>query len=143
MATNASSAQRALKLGYGLVPIVAGADKFTNLLVDWEKYLSPSVAESLPVSKRTFMRLVGLVEIAAGALVLSKRTRLGAFTVAAWLTAITGNLVIDGDWDIAARDALLAVGAAALGMLSPAAVRKKEPASASRGRPEGMAAVLH
>jgi uncharacterized membrane protein YphA (DoxX/SURF4 family) len=141
---NASAAQRALKLGYGLVPIVAGADKFTNLLVDWEKYLSPEVAEALPVGKRTFMKLVGLVEIGAGLMVLSRRTRLGAFTVAAWLTAITGNLVLDGDWDIAARDALLAVGAAALGMLSPASARRKEPAPMTRReRPEGMAAVLH
>lgn len=135
------SARRALKLGYGLVPIIAGADKFTNILVDWDKYLSPEVARSLPMSKRTFMRLVGVVEIAAGTMVLTRRTRLGAFTVAAWLSAITGNLILDRDWDIAARDALLAVGALALGFLSTDGARKK--IEASRGQPEGMATVLH
>jgi uncharacterized membrane protein YphA (DoxX/SURF4 family) len=141
--SNEAGARRALKLGYGLVPIVAGADKFTNILVDWEKYLSPQVARTLPVSKRTFMKLVGVVEIAAGTLVLSRRTRLGAFTVAAWLSAITGNLILDRDWDIAARDALLAVGAVALGLLSVDTVRKKERPPVVRQRPEGMAAILH
>src|SRR5512141_2100550 len=38
-----ADAKTLLRLGYGLVPIIAGADKFTNLLVDWEKYLSPEV----------------------------------------------------------------------------------------------------
>jgi uncharacterized membrane protein YphA (DoxX/SURF4 family) len=141
--SNEAAARRALKLGYGLVPIVAGADKFANILVDWEKYLSPHVARKLPIPKRTFMKLVGVVEIAAGTLVLSRRTRLGAFTVAAWLSAITGNLLLDRDWDIAARDALLAVGAVALGLLSVDAVRKKEQLPVARQPPEGMAAILH
>src|SRR3954447_4269777 len=64
----AMQAKAMLRLGYGLVPIVAGADKFTNLLTDWEKYLSPEVERRIPVDGRTFMRLVGLVEIAAGLL---------------------------------------------------------------------------
>ena len=36
----APSARETLRIGYGLLPIVAGADKFTNLLVDWEKYIA-------------------------------------------------------------------------------------------------------
>jgi uncharacterized membrane protein YphA (DoxX/SURF4 family) len=103
-----------LRLGYGLVPIVAGADKFTNVLTDWEKYLSPEVRERLPMDGRSFMRLVGLVEIAAGLLVLRK-PRIGGALVAAWLGGITANLVSMGKYlDVAARDALLAVGALAL-----------------------------
>jgi len=112
-----ADAKALLRIGYGLVPIVAGADKFTNLLVDWEKYLSPEVEERLPVDGRTFMRLVGLVEIAAGLLVL-RRPRLGGAVVSGWLAGITGNLLSMGKYlDIAARDALLAVGAAALAMM--------------------------
>jgi hypothetical protein len=34
-----ASPQVLLRVGYGLVPIVAGADKFANRLTDWEKYL--------------------------------------------------------------------------------------------------------
>ena len=111
-----SDAKTLLRIGYGVVPILAGADKFTNLLVDWEKYLSPEVERRLPVDGRTFMRLVGLVEIAAGLLVL-RRPRAGGALVSVWLAAITGNLISTGKYlDIAARDALLAVGAAALAM---------------------------
>jgi len=121
-----SDARALLRIGYGLVPIVAGADKFTNLLVDWDKYLSPEVERRLPVDGRTFMRLVGLVEIAAGLLVL-RRPRVGGALVSGWLAAITGNLLSTGKYlDIAARDALLAVGAAALAMM-PERAQVKDP----------------
>ena len=142
---NEDRARLALKLGYGLVPIVAGADKFSNLLVDWEKYLSPQVERALPVPGRTFMKLVGLVEMVAGGLVLSRRTRFGAWLVAGWLGAIAANLVLDRDWDVAARDALLAVGAAALAILSSQEkVRASLPRPAEqRAPPAGMAAVFH
>jgi hypothetical protein len=33
-----------LRWTYGLVPIVAGVDKFTNILVDWTRYTSPLAA---------------------------------------------------------------------------------------------------
>jgi hypothetical protein len=128
-----SDAKALLRIGYGLVPIVAGADKFTNLLVDWEKYLSPEVERRLPVDGRTFMRLVGLVEIAAGLLVL-RRPRVGGALVSGWLAAIAGNLISTGKYlDIAARDALLAVGAAALAMM-PERPGVKEPRPMSERR---------
>jgi len=112
-----SDAKTLLRIGYGLVPILAGADKFTNLLTDWNQYLSPKVERRLPVDGRTFMRLVGLAEIAAGLLVL-RRPRAGGVVVSGWLLAITGNLLSMGKYlDIAARDALLAAGAAALAMM--------------------------
>ena len=31
--------QQTLKLTFGIVPIVAGLDKFTNLLTNWTDYL--------------------------------------------------------------------------------------------------------
>jgi hypothetical protein len=58
-AQNTTSVQPILKLTYGLVPIVAGLDKFTNILTDWKHYLSPSVANMLPFSPETFMSIVG------------------------------------------------------------------------------------
>ena len=112
-----SDAKTLLRIGYGLVPILAGADKFTNLLTDWNQYLSPKVERRLPVDGRTFMRLVGLAEIAVGLLVL-RRPKVGGAVVSGWLLAITGNLLSMGKYlDIAARDALLAAGAAALAMM--------------------------
>ena len=102
---------KVLKVVYGVVPIVAGLDKFTNLLVDWSRYLPAAAADMLPMSADTFMWIVGVIEIAAGVLVLSKLTRWGALVVAAWLCAIALNLVIAGYYDIAVRDLVMAVGA--------------------------------
>ncbi|MGE3176647.1 MAG: DoxX family membrane protein [Vicinamibacterales bacterium] len=112
-----------LRLTYGLVPIVAGLDKFTNLLTDWTQYLSPVMRDALPVSPHAFMMGVGVIEIAAGALVLSKLTRLGAYVVAAWLVAIALNLLTTGHYDVAVRDAVMAIGAFTLAKLEEARVQ--------------------
>lgn len=115
----------ALKVAFGVVPIVAGLDKFFNLLTNWEQYLSPIVARAIPAS--TFMHAVGVIEIIAGLLVLSKLTRVGAYVVAAWLVGIALNLLTTGHYfDIAARDLVMAVGAFTLGRLSEV----RAPASA-------------
>jgi hypothetical protein len=81
-----------MKLTYGLVPIVAGLDKFTNLLTDWEKYLNPTLAQILPFSPHTFMLIVGVIEIIAGLIVLW-RPAFGAYIVSAWLTLIALSLL--------------------------------------------------
>jgi uncharacterized membrane protein YphA (DoxX/SURF4 family) len=106
-----------LRWTYGLVPIVAGADKFMLLLVDWDKYLAPQVANLLPLSPRSFMHFVGVVEITAGLLVLIK-PRIGSLVVALWLLGIALNLLLTGQYyDIAVRDTVMAVGAFSLYLL--------------------------
>jgi uncharacterized membrane protein YphA (DoxX/SURF4 family) len=104
-----------LRLAYGLVPIVAGADKFTNLLTDWQKYLAPQAESFLPVSPATFMMIVGVIEIIAGLLVLAILPRLGSYIVAIWLVLIAANLILAGYYDIAVRDLVMALGAYVLG----------------------------
>jgi uncharacterized membrane protein YphA (DoxX/SURF4 family) len=109
-----------LKLVFGLVPIVAGLDKFTNLLVDWTQYASPLVGV-LPISAGSLMMIVGVIEIAAGILVLSRYTRVGAYVVSAWLVAIALNLVTTGKYfDVAVRDLVMAAGAFVLAKLTEA-----------------------
>jgi uncharacterized membrane protein YphA (DoxX/SURF4 family) len=116
-----------LKLTYGVVPIVAGADKLTNLLVDWKQYLSPVLVDLLPFSPSTFMMIVGVIEIVAGLLVLSKFTKLGAYVVSAWLVAIALSLVTTGKFfDVAVRDLVMAVGAFALAQLAPKAATQAQ-----------------
>lgn len=106
-----------LRATYGLVPIVAGADKFVNLLTDWDKYLAPAVTDILPFSPGVFMGIVGVVEIAAGVLVLT-RLKVGSLVVAGWLLAIALNLLLTGQYyDVAVRDAVMAVGAFSLYIL--------------------------
>ena len=121
-----------LRIAYGAVPIVAGLDKFTNLLTDWEQYLSPWVQSVLPAS--TFMQVVGVIEIVAGLLVLSKLTRIGAYVVALWLVGIALNILTTGQFlDVAVRDLVLAGGAFTLAKLEEA--RAAAPASASASAP--------
>ena len=129
-----SSTFRVLHLTYGLVPIVAGLDKFTNLLTDWTGYLSPAVAGALPLSPQAFMYLVGIIEIAAGILTLVK-PRVGAWVVGAWLVAIALNLVILGRFDIAVRDIVMAIAAFSLGRLD--AIRARVPQRATEAPPLG------
>jgi hypothetical protein len=111
---------RPLWLTYGLVPLLAGLDKFFNILADWPAYLSPAIADMLPVSAQAFMYAVGVIEMVVGLMVLTKWTRIGAWGAAVWLVAIAGNLVIVGLYDIAVRDVAMAVGAYSLAQLAAA-----------------------
>ncbi len=109
-----------LRILFGVVPIVAGADKFTHFLAQWETYLNPLVLRVVPVSASTFMQIVGVIEIVAGVLVLVK-PRLGGFVVMAWLLAIAAQLLVWGRFlDIAVRDIVIALsGALVLARLTP------------------------
>jgi len=110
--------QTFLKFTYGIVPVVAGVDKFTNLLANWPEYLNPIVANLLPFSEGTFMMLVGVIEIIAGIAVFIK-PKLGAYIVCAWLVLIALSLIASGTYlDVAVRDLVMAVGALALAQLS-------------------------
>lgn len=124
---NLESLYRPLWLTYGLVPLLAGLDKFFNLLADWPTYLSPLVAGLLPVSAQSFMYAVGIIEIIVGLMVLTRWTRLGAWIAAAWLVLIAVNLVTLGLFDIAVRDLAMAVGAYTLARL--AELRQDAPAA--------------
>jgi hypothetical protein len=100
-----------LKLTFGIVPIVAGLDKFTNILTNWENYLNPSLAGMLPFAPHTFMMIVGVIEIIAGLIVLFKPA-IGGYIVAAWLTLIALTLLVGGNYlDVAVRDLVMAIGA--------------------------------
>ncbi len=115
-----SSAFWALRIGLGATAFVAGADKFTNRLTDWSKYMAPEAERTIPMSKKNFMRVTGVIEMLVGVGILSRRTRLSSYIAAAWLLGIAGNLWLNADYDIAARDVNMAIGAFALGQLSTA-----------------------
>jgi hypothetical protein len=103
-----------LRTGLGATAFLAGLDKFTNLLTDWEKYLAPQVEERLPVSGKTFMRAVGVIEMLVGLGILTQKPKLAGYAASAWLLGIAGDLILNGDYDIAVRDVNMAVAAYAL-----------------------------
>jgi len=114
----------ALRIGLGVGPIITGLDKFFNKLADWEMYLSPLATKVAPISATTFMHVVGVVEIVAGLVVLSRWTKIGSYVVMLWLVGIAVNLLTTGMfYDLAMRDVEIAIGAFALSQLS--AVRER------------------
>ena len=116
----ARQAFRILHLGFVVAPILAGLDKFFDVLVDWDRYLAPVVTDVLPFSAHSIMVAVGVIEIAAGVLV-AVRPRIGGYVVAVWLWGIIVNLLVAGDfYDIALRDFGLSLGALALALLAEA-----------------------
>jgi uncharacterized membrane protein YphA (DoxX/SURF4 family) len=107
-----------LRLAFVVAPIVAGIDKFTHWLVDWDKYLAPTIDRAVGGHGHQFMLVVGVVEVVAG-IGVAVMPRVFAYVVAAWLGGIIVNLLmIPGYYDIALRDLGLALAAVALGRLS-------------------------
>lgn len=106
-----------LRITFCAVPIIAGLDKFTNLLVQWDKYLSPGMVSLLPFAPHTFMILVGIIEIAAGIIVLTY-TKLGSYIVMAWLISIALVLISGGMFDVAVRDLVMAITAYVLAQIT-------------------------
>jgi uncharacterized membrane protein YphA (DoxX/SURF4 family) len=104
----------ALRLGLGATAFLAGLDKFTNLLTHWEKYLAPQVTDRLPVSGKKFMYAAGVIEMLVGAGILTRQTKLASYAASGWLLAIAADLILNGDYDIAARDVNMALAAYAL-----------------------------
>lgn len=108
----------ALRFTFGIVPIVAGLDKFTDLLTNWDMYLHPGIASMLPFSVHTFMQIVGAIEIVAGIIVLAKPS-IGGWIVMAWLICIALTLIASGKYlDVAVRDLVMSIGAMSLARLS-------------------------
>ena len=115
-----------LRTAFVVAPILFGIDKFFNWMTYWPKYLWVGIPSVISVSPQNFMYAVGVVEIAAGLLVLIW-PRIGSWVVAAWLAGIVTNLVIKSIavgghtqvfWDIALRDFGLMIAAIALARLA-------------------------
>ena len=119
MDTRLNSAFWTLRIAFGLTAFLAGADKFLNLLTDWEKYVSPLALKLLPISAAALMHIAGVVEIIVGLAVLAGVTRIWGYVVTVWLALIALNLLTTGQYfDVAVRDLVMACGAFVLARLS-------------------------
>lgn len=111
-------AYQILHLGFTVAPILAGLDKFFNLLVNWEQYLPPFVNRLTGGHAHELMLAVGVIEVVAGLGVWFK-PKIFAYVVSVWLLLIVINLLmIPGYFDVALRDFGLSLGALALARLS-------------------------
>jgi hypothetical protein len=116
-----------MRYAYGAALLVLGLDKIIgkDFIVYWPKYISPFVAGLLPVSPTVFLIAMGVIEVAVGLMLITKWPRIAGYLSVAWLVLIAINLLMLGYIDIAARDLLLAVGAAALAELTVAVEQLK------------------
>ena len=109
-----------LRVGFAVLPIWMGIDKFANGMTFWPHYLAPWIVGLLPFSAQTAMYVVGAIEIVAG-LVVALAPRFGGYLVAAWLGGIIVNLLLMADYyDIALRDFGLLLAALTLARLATA-----------------------
>lgn len=105
-----------LRIVFIVAPIVAGLDKFFQILVEWDQYLSFDPAGYT----EGFMMLVGAVEIIVGIGVIFKPQVFG-YIIGVWLAFIILNLLYMGDfYDIALRDLGLCLSAFAFSRLAKA-----------------------
>lgn len=116
-------AYKLLHVGFTIAPLVAGLDKFFDLLVNWDRYLAPVASRVVGGHDHAFMLVVGVIEIVAG-IGVALRPRIFSYIVAAWLLGIIVNLLLIPPsnplphYDVALRDFGLLLGALALGRLS-------------------------
>jgi uncharacterized membrane protein YqgA involved in biofilm formation len=81
-----------LRIGFTVLPLVMGIDKYFNALTSWPQYLADWVENIIPGTAQQFMYVVGGIEILA-AMTVAIRPRYGAYIVAAWLAGIIVNLL--------------------------------------------------
>lgn len=111
-----------LRVGFALLPIWMGLDKFMKVLyAHWPDVLAPwivNIAKDWGLTAQGVMYIVGVIEIVAGIAVAIK-PRYAAYVVAAWLAGIVVNLLTyPCCYDIALRDFGLLIAALALARLA-------------------------
>ncbi len=117
----AAQAFMLLRIAFTVAPILFGLDKFAEVLTDdWPRYLATEFNDLIPGNAADAMHIVGVVEIAAGLVVLLT-PRFGGLLVAGWLAGIIVSLLLVGGYgDIALRDFGLLLGALTLARLASA-----------------------
>lgn len=111
----------ALRISLGLAALVAGIDKFTNILTNWGEYLSPAIRNLVPLDAGTLMMVFGAIEIVVGLAILAGATRVFGYVFMVWMFAGAANLISSGRYyDIALREVLIGVGAYALAKVTEA-----------------------
>jgi hypothetical protein len=114
----AREAYKILHFGMVVIPIVAGVDKYFDVLTNWDQYLASPISASVGITAHQFMMISGTIEVVVG-LGLAVAPRAFSYIFAAWMIAVIANLLLTGNfYDVALYDFGLMLGAVALGRLS-------------------------
>lgn len=111
-----------LRISYGLFWTLAGIDKLSPALyfiVNWQKYVSTKVLTLTGLNAPNLLIGVGFLEIIIGLLILSGKTKIGAYLSIAWFTIIIINLFFTGQYfDIIVRDLVITIGLFSLAQIT-------------------------
>lgn len=100
------------------VPLLAGMDKFVEVIGNWTAYLAPVFPQMMGTTPVFFIHMVGAFEIVL-ALGLALMPRFFSYVLLAWMGIIIANLLLlGGHLDIVLINIGLAAAAFALGRLS-------------------------
>lgn len=111
-------AYEVLHVGYSLIFLLMGTDKFLNLFTDWSKYFSSGILGYLPITTGQLITSIGLLEIAIG-VITALAPRLGGYLLALWMWLIIANLVLLGNYfEVGLLMFGLSLGAISLARLS-------------------------
>src|SRR5262245_25580750 len=81
-----------LRITYGGLFILVGADKFFNLLTDWYQFVGTTTNYFLPINPDFLLKLFGTIQIFAGLLLLSPWIKWGIYLIFFLLLIIFFNL---------------------------------------------------
>ena len=111
-------AYEVLHVGYSLIFMLMGADKFLSLFTDWSKYFSSGILGYLPLTTNQLITSVGLLEITMG-VITALAPRIGGYLLALWMWLIIANLVLLGNYfEVGLLMFGLSLGALSLARLS-------------------------
>lgn len=126
MNQNIIVSQSILRYAFGISLVLIGIDKVfhTNIVTQWEQYVSPLALSILPITAVTLVSVLGIAEIILGVLFFTRYCKLAAYVaILAWI-AIIINLFSLGLYDIALRDILLALTAYVFTLLTSVTERE-------------------
>lgn len=81
-----------LLITYSVLFIVVGVDKFFNILVDWQSFISDSVQKFFPYGASVLIRLFAVIQIGAGLSLLYFQSRYAIYCILMLLIAIFFNV---------------------------------------------------
>ena len=106
-----------LLIFFSLTLIIAGLDKFFNILENWVNFLNPKLL-LFPIAPGLFMKLVGIFEVLLGLSLFTRWRKTASYIIVIWFILISINLLSLNLYYIAFTDILRAVGAILLAKLN-------------------------
>jgi hypothetical protein len=87
-----SQSWQILRITYGTLFILVGADKFFNLLTNWHQFIGATTNHFFPVAPDLLLKLFGLLQIFAGLLLFTHWIMYGIYLIFVLLLVIFLNL---------------------------------------------------